>query len=156
MVTLLSCISVIKFKFSLFTLTNHSDTRGQYTIKIKHSIQFDLAKTESIRWWSSKSIPSAASPRFDFLQCYACDIISINKQLTRQTDRNRIASWKDCCTVSALLCPIDPTPVPSHAFIDCSVTSKESFCVINSHSMQSFFTKIISQFFDVVYKFRTL
>lgn len=67
LVTLLSCISVIKFKFSLFTLTKHSDTRGQYTIKIKHSIQFDLAKTESIRWWSSKSIPSAASPRFDFL-----------------------------------------------------------------------------------------
>lgn len=67
LVTLLSCISVIKFKFSLFTLTKHSDTRGQYTIKIEHSIQFDLAKTESIRWWSSKSIPSAASPRFDFL-----------------------------------------------------------------------------------------
>lgn len=67
LVTLLSCISVIKFKFSLFTLTKHSDTRGQHTIKIEHSIQFDLAKTESIRWWSSKSIPSAASPRFDFL-----------------------------------------------------------------------------------------
>lgn len=49
LVTLLSCISVIKFKFSLFTLTKHSDTRGQYTIKIEHSIQFDLAKTESIR-----------------------------------------------------------------------------------------------------------
>lgn len=49
LVTLLSCISVIKFKFSLFTLTKHSDTRGQYTIKIKQSIQFDLAKTESIR-----------------------------------------------------------------------------------------------------------
>lgn len=67
LVTLLSCISIIKFKFSLLTLTKHSDTRGPYTIKIKHSIQFDLAKTESIRWWSSKSIPSAASPRFDFL-----------------------------------------------------------------------------------------
>lgn len=67
LVTLLSCISVIKFKFNLFTLTKHSDTRGQHTIKIEHSIQFDLAKTESIRWWSSKSIPSAASPRFDFL-----------------------------------------------------------------------------------------
>lgn len=49
LVTLLSCISVIKFKFSLFTLTKHSDTRGQHTIKIEHSIQFDLAKTESIR-----------------------------------------------------------------------------------------------------------